>query len=122
MQWRDPAKVATAGGVYDVIPADEFQPSSVALWDRSSDFDMWRNIVREYSEEQVGTGSDPRRGGEDASMTFVDAGFGGPPPRARGTHHDLRPDRRRGGAIPACAGRLAEPRDGNQCVGPHPRA
>jgi transcriptional regulator with XRE-family HTH domain len=54
LHWRDPAKVATAGGVYDVIPAGEFQPSSVALWDRTNDFDLWRNIVREYSEEILG--------------------------------------------------------------------
>lgn len=54
LHWRDPAKVATAGGVYDVIPAGEFQPSSVAWWDRANDFDMWRNIVREYSEELLG--------------------------------------------------------------------
>jgi hypothetical protein len=37
-----------------VIPAGEFQPSSVALWDRRSDFDLWRNIAREYSEELLG--------------------------------------------------------------------
>lgn len=55
LHWRDPAKVATAGGMYDVIPAGEFQPSSVALWDRHNDFDLWRNIVREYSEELLGT-------------------------------------------------------------------
>jgi len=30
LHWRDPAKVATAAGIYDVIPAGEFQPSSVA--------------------------------------------------------------------------------------------
>jgi len=54
LHWRDPAKVATAGGVYDVIPAGEFQPSSVALWDRRNDFDLWRNMVREYSEELLG--------------------------------------------------------------------
>jgi transcriptional regulator with XRE-family HTH domain len=54
LHWRDPAKVATAAGVYDVIPAGEFQPSSVAPWDRRSDFDLWRNIVREYSEELLG--------------------------------------------------------------------
>ncbi|WP_157767577.1 helix-turn-helix domain-containing protein [Actinosynnema pretiosum] len=54
LHWRDPAKVATAGGVYDVIPAGEFQPSSIALWDRTNDFDLWRNIVREYSEELLG--------------------------------------------------------------------
>ena len=54
LHWRDPAKVATAGGLYDVVPAGEFQPSSVALWDRRNDFDLWRNIVREYSEELLG--------------------------------------------------------------------
>lgn len=54
LHWRDPAKVATAAGIYDVIPAGEFQPSSVALWDRRNDFDLWRNIVREYSEELLG--------------------------------------------------------------------
>lgn len=54
LHWRDPAKVATAGGMYDVIPAGEFQPSSIALWDRTNDFDLWRNIVREYSEELLG--------------------------------------------------------------------
>ncbi|NLT53657.1 MAG: helix-turn-helix transcriptional regulator, partial [Actinomycetales bacterium] len=55
LHWRDPAKVATAAGIYDVVPAGEFQPSSVALWDRRCDFDLWRNIVREYSEELLGT-------------------------------------------------------------------
>jgi hypothetical protein len=55
LHWRDPEKVATAGGLYDVIPAGEFQPSSVAPWDRENDFDLWRNIVREFSEELLGT-------------------------------------------------------------------
>jgi transcriptional regulator with XRE-family HTH domain len=54
LHWRDPAKVATAGGIYDVVPAGEFQPSSVALWDRRADFDLWRNVVREYAEELLG--------------------------------------------------------------------
>lgn len=54
LHWRDPARVATAGGTYDVLLAGEFQPSSVALWDRRSDFDLWRNIVREYAEEVLG--------------------------------------------------------------------
>ena len=55
LHWRDPEKVATAGGLYDVIPAGEFQPSSVAPWDRINDFDLWRNIAREFSEELLGT-------------------------------------------------------------------
>ncbi|WP_067657662.1 helix-turn-helix domain-containing protein [Nocardia harenae] len=54
LHWRDPERVATAAGVYDVIPAGEFQPSGVALWDRHNDFSLWRNIVREYSEELLG--------------------------------------------------------------------
>ncbi|MFE7802904.1 helix-turn-helix domain-containing protein [Nocardia sp. NPDC057440] len=54
LHWRDPERVATAAGVYDVIPAGEFQPSSVALWDRRNDFSLWRNMVREYSEELLG--------------------------------------------------------------------
>ncbi|MGH3926821.1 MAG: helix-turn-helix domain-containing protein, partial [Pseudonocardiaceae bacterium] len=45
---------ATAGGTYGAIPTGEFQPSSVALWDRCNDFDLWRNVVREYSEELLG--------------------------------------------------------------------
>ncbi|MGH3913017.1 MAG: hypothetical protein ACRDTC_06360 [Pseudonocardiaceae bacterium] len=49
LHWRDSAKVATAGGTYGVIPTGEFQPSSVGLWDRRNDFDLWRNMVREYS-------------------------------------------------------------------------
>jgi len=50
LHWRDPRKVATAAGIYDVIPAGEFQPSSTAPHDLTNDFDIWRNIVRELSE------------------------------------------------------------------------
>ncbi|MFE1596831.1 hypothetical protein [Nocardia sp. NPDC058705] len=54
LHWRDPSRVATAAGVYDVIPAGEFQPSSMGLWDRRNDFSLWRNMVREYSEGVLG--------------------------------------------------------------------
>ncbi|MGI9008761.1 MAG: hypothetical protein ACR2FU_21665 [Streptosporangiaceae bacterium] len=54
LHWRDPHKVATAAGIYDVIPAGEFQPSSIAPHDLINDFDIWRNIVREFSEELLG--------------------------------------------------------------------
>ncbi len=54
LHWRDPRKVATAAGIYDVIPAGEFQPSSIAPHDLANDFDIWRNIVREFSEELLG--------------------------------------------------------------------
>lgn len=48
---RDPAKVVTGGGQYCVIPAGEFQPASIAPASIRADLDLWRNIVREYSEE-----------------------------------------------------------------------
>ncbi|MGH3942052.1 MAG: helix-turn-helix domain-containing protein [Pseudonocardiaceae bacterium] len=54
LHWRDPAKVAAGGGIYSVIPQGVFEPSGVAMWDRRNDFDLWRNIVREYSEELLG--------------------------------------------------------------------
>ncbi|MGK3203213.1 helix-turn-helix domain-containing protein [Amycolatopsis sp. MEPSY49] len=60
LHWRDPAKVATAAGIYGLIPAGEFQPSSVAAWDKENDFDLWRSMVREYSEEILG---EPERDG-----------------------------------------------------------
>jgi transcriptional regulator with XRE-family HTH domain len=55
LHWRDPAKVATATQIFDVIPAGEFQPSSIAPHDLTNDFDIWKNIVRELSEELLGT-------------------------------------------------------------------
>lgn len=51
---RDPAKVAQGGGQYGVIPAGEFQPSCIAPACMQDDLDLWRNIVREYSEELLG--------------------------------------------------------------------
>ncbi len=51
---RDPAKVAVSGGQYGVIPAGEFQPSCIAPACMQDDLDLWRNIVREYSEELLG--------------------------------------------------------------------
>jgi hypothetical protein len=55
LHWRDPLKVATAAGIFDVIPAGEFQPSSIAPHDLANDFDIWKNIVRELSEELLDT-------------------------------------------------------------------
>src|SRR5262249_54557923 len=51
---RDPNKVAVGGGQYGVIPAGEFQPSCIAPIRMADDLDLWRNIVREYSEELLG--------------------------------------------------------------------
>lgn len=70
LHWRDPAKVATAAGLYDVIPAGEFQPSSIAPHDIANDFDIWKNIVREYSEELLGT---PEHDGSRSTPIDYDA-------------------------------------------------
>jgi transcriptional regulator with XRE-family HTH domain len=69
LHWRDPAKVATAAGIYGLIPAGEFQPSSIAAWDKENDFDLWRNMVREYSEELLG---EPERDGSSGEPLNYD--------------------------------------------------
>jgi hypothetical protein len=51
---RDGGKVADGGGLCHVMPAGEFQPSSVDLADVRNDFSVWRNIMREFSEEFLG--------------------------------------------------------------------
>jgi hypothetical protein len=60
LHWRDPARVVSGGGLYQVAPAGMFQPSHDAGWNRANDFDLWRTIVRELSEELLGTGEDYR--------------------------------------------------------------
>jgi len=51
---RDAERVAVAGGMYHVMPAGVFQPSSMLPPANSYDFDLWRNMMREYSEEFLG--------------------------------------------------------------------
>ncbi len=50
---RDPAK-CIGGNQYGVVPGGEFQPASIAPASIRADLDLWRNIVREYSEELLG--------------------------------------------------------------------
>lgn len=54
LHWRDPAKVASGGGLYQVAPVGIFQPSSDAPWNWENDFSLWRAIGREMSEELLG--------------------------------------------------------------------
>ncbi|MEY9843058.1 hypothetical protein ABH940_000106 [Streptacidiphilus sp. BW17] len=58
LHWRDPAKVASGGGLYQVMPVGMFQPSHDAAWNRGNDFDLWRSITRELSEELLGSTED----------------------------------------------------------------
>ncbi|MFF4651668.1 XRE family transcriptional regulator [Streptomyces sp. NPDC001380] len=58
LHWRDPAKVAAGGGLYQVMPAGMFQPSHDAPWNEANDFDLWRCLVRELAEELLGAAED----------------------------------------------------------------
>jgi hypothetical protein len=40
--------------MYSVMPVGVFQASTVDPWGQRLDFDLWRNMVREYSEEFLG--------------------------------------------------------------------
>ncbi|WP_344266227.1 hypothetical protein [Actinomadura napierensis] len=51
---RNPAKVAIAGGMLSVFPTGVFQPASVVPAPHSPDFNLWHNVMREYSEEFLG--------------------------------------------------------------------
>jgi hypothetical protein len=54
LHWRDPRRVASGGGLYQVMPVGVFQPTGEGEADRANDFDLWRGLVREYSEEFLG--------------------------------------------------------------------
>ena len=54
LHWRDPAKVAVAGGMYMVIPVGMFQPANHAPDSLHNDFSLWRCVLREFAEEVLG--------------------------------------------------------------------
>jgi hypothetical protein len=54
LHYRDSSSVASSGGMLGLIPAGAFQPSTARREDSHADFDLWRNIMREYSEELLG--------------------------------------------------------------------
>jgi len=55
LHWRDPAKVTHAGGMYQVMPVGIFQPADDTTESERSDLSLWRCMVREFSEELLGT-------------------------------------------------------------------
>ncbi|MGH2941944.1 MAG: helix-turn-helix domain-containing protein [Solirubrobacteraceae bacterium] len=67
---RSSAQVAVAGGMYHIMPAGMFQPSSVSPQGEALDFDLWRNVMREYSEEFLGN---PEHDGSEARSIDYDA-------------------------------------------------
>ncbi|HZN18894.1 MAG TPA: XRE family transcriptional regulator [Micromonosporaceae bacterium] len=64
---RSADSVATSGGVVGVMPAGVFQPSTVRTVDHSADFDLWRNMMREFSEELLGN---PEHAGDGAGADY----------------------------------------------------
>ena len=62
LHWRDPARVASGGGMYQVAPVGVFQPSHDAVWNLVNDFSLWRCFVRELAEELLGGGEDYHSG------------------------------------------------------------
>jgi hypothetical protein len=87
LHWRDPQKVATNGGLYQVMPVGMFQPSHDAPWNESADFDLWRSMVRELSEELLGTTED--YGSNNAAIDYAKWPFHAALERAR-SDGDLR--------------------------------
>ena len=66
----------TNGRHYSLLPAGEFQPASISTDSVATDLDLWRNMVREYSEEMLGQpehdGSDGRPIDYDTSRFYRD--------------------------------------------------
>lgn len=56
-------KFAVGDALYHVVPAGEFAPSDIGLAAIHEDFDLWRNIMREYAEEFLGMPDAQGKGG-----------------------------------------------------------
>lgn len=61
LHWRDPAKVTHAAGMYQVMPVGIFQPADDAAESVRQDLNLWRSMVREFSEELLGGSEDYSR-------------------------------------------------------------
>ena len=58
LHWRDPAKVTHAGGMYQAMPVGIFQPVDDTPASERNDLSLWKCMVREFSEELLGTTED----------------------------------------------------------------
>ncbi|WP_182904505.1 transcriptional regulator [Microbispora sp. H13382] len=54
LHWRDPARVAHGGGLFQVMPVGVFQPAQESATAERADLDLWKCVVREYAEEFLG--------------------------------------------------------------------
>ncbi|MEV0363928.1 helix-turn-helix domain-containing protein [Nocardia fusca] len=48
---RGAASVTLAPGLTHIVPAGVFQPAAIGPWNIRRDFDLWRNMIREFFEE-----------------------------------------------------------------------
>ncbi|MGW0183467.1 helix-turn-helix domain-containing protein [Nocardia sp. NPDC003345] len=48
---RGSSSVTLAPGLTHIVPAGVFQPAAIGPWNVHRDFDLWRNIIREFFEE-----------------------------------------------------------------------
>jgi transcriptional regulator with XRE-family HTH domain len=67
---RGAGQVAIAGGMLSVMPTGVFQPASILPAPESPDFDLWRNMMREYSEEFLGN---PEHDGSGDPIDYANA-------------------------------------------------
>jgi hypothetical protein len=58
LHWRDAAKVTHAGGMYQAVPVGVFQPVDDTPESERNDLSLWRCMVREFSEELLGSSED----------------------------------------------------------------
>jgi hypothetical protein len=65
---RDSKSVAIGGGMLHVMPCGVFQPSSVLPEAMTCDFDLWRNVMREFSEEFFGN---PEHDGDGNPVNYA---------------------------------------------------
>ncbi|HEY2305879.1 MAG TPA: hypothetical protein VGI05_08375 [Streptosporangiaceae bacterium] len=63
LHWSDPAKVNHGGGLYQVMPVGLFQPVTDAAAAIRHDLSLWKSMVREFSEEFLGTSEDYQTSG-----------------------------------------------------------
>lgn len=70
---RDASQVAQSGGMLQVIPSGIFQPSSLYPGVMDDDFNLWRNIARECSEEMLGVAE---HGGDGRPVDYATGALG----------------------------------------------
>src|SRR5713101_8930203 len=67
---RGVENIAVAGGMLSVMPTGVFQPASITPTHDAADFNLWHNMMREYSEEFLGN---PEHDGDGDPIDYAGA-------------------------------------------------